>query len=149
ERDIAERRRTEAELSASKELNERLIEILPGGVVQVTTEGNIFSANPEAQRILGLRFDEVTRRYTISFQRIIFEDGTLATEADYPAVKAITSGSPQPPVTLGMVKPNNEVVWSVFRAVPTKDPVTHEINGAVATFVDITERKHFEDKLRH
>jgi signal transduction histidine kinase/CheY-like chemotaxis protein/predicted hydrocarbon binding protein len=150
ERDIAERKRTEAELSASKELNERLIDVLPGGVVQVSKDGAILSANPEAVRILGLHYDEVARRYSRGVvAQTFFEDGTVATVADYPVTKAILSGTPQPPVTLGIRKPNGEIAWAVFRAVPTKDPATLEINGAVATFFDITERKHFEDKLRH
>jgi signal transduction histidine kinase len=33
--------------------------------------------------------------------------------------------------------------------VPVRDPETSEITGAVVTFFDITERKRFEDKLRH
>jgi PAS domain S-box-containing protein len=150
ERDIAERKRTEAALSASKELNERLIEVLPGGVVQVSKDGAILSANSEALRILGLQYDELAQRYTRDFEaQTFFEDGTPAAVADYPVTKAILTGNPQPPVTLGIRKPNGEVVWAVFRAVPTKDPATLEINGAVATFFDITERKRFEDKLRH
>jgi C4-dicarboxylate-specific signal transduction histidine kinase len=33
--------------------------------------------------------------------------------------------------------------------VPTRDAATSSVNGAVVTFLDITERKRFEDKLRH
>jgi len=44
ERDIAERRLAEAALSASQELNERLIEALPGGVVHVAKDGSILRA---------------------------------------------------------------------------------------------------------
>jgi len=46
-------------------------------------------------------------------------------------------------------RPDGEISWAVFRAVPTRDPATQDINGAVVTFFDITERKRFEDKLRH
>ena len=150
ERDIVERKRAEAALSASKELNERLIEILPGGVMQVNKNGVILSANPEALRILGLQPDDVANHHMKDSEwDVFFEDGTKAMVADYPVIKAIRSGTPQGPVTLGMRRPKCEVLWAVLRAVPTTDPITHEVNGAVATFFDITERKRFEDKLRH
>jgi len=150
ERDIAERRAAEAALSASQELNERLIEALPGGVVHVAKDGSILRANGEALRILGLSYDEIARRYISDFTpSTVFEDGTPATVHDYPVAKAIVTGSPQPALTLGVTKPNAELSWAVFRAVPTRDPVTHEVTGAIATFIDISERKRLEDKLMH
>ena len=68
---------------------------------------------------------------------------------DYPVAQAIVTGMPQPSLTLGVTKPNAEVSWAVFRAVPTRDPTTQEVNGAIATFIDITERKRLEEKLMH
>jgi signal transduction histidine kinase/CheY-like chemotaxis protein/predicted hydrocarbon binding protein len=150
QRDIAERRVAEAALSASQELNERLIDALPGGVVHVLKDGSIVRANGEALRILGLGYDELSRRYISDFQPVtIFEDGSVAKVEDYPVVKAITTGQTQPALTLGVTKPNAEISWAVFRAVPTRDPATHEISGAIATFIDITERKRLEEKLMH
>jgi two-component system cell cycle sensor histidine kinase/response regulator CckA len=52
-------------------------------------------------------------------------------------------------LTLGVTKPNAEISWAVFRAVPTRDPATQEVNGAIATFIDISERKRLEEKLMH
>jgi PAS domain S-box-containing protein len=147
---FAERLRTEAALRASMELNERLIEVLPGGVVHVSKDGAILRANPEALRILGLGYDELSRKYVTDFgTETIFEDGRPAQVADYPVTKAMTTGMPQPATTLGVRKPNADTSWAVFRAVPTRDPSSQEVNGAVVTFFDITERKRFEDKLRH
>jgi PAS domain S-box-containing protein len=150
QRDIAQRKRAEAALSASMELNERLIEALPGGVVHVSRDGAILRANPEALRILGLSFDELSRRYIADFEtETIFEDGSIARPSDYPVSRAIATGVPQPATTIGVRKPNGEISWAVFRAVPTRDPETQEVSGAVVTFFDISERKRFEDKLRH
>jgi len=150
ERDIAERRAAEAALSASQELNERLIEGIPGGVVHVAKDGSILRANGEALRILGLSYDEISRRYISDFTpSTIFEDGSSADVSDYPVAKAIMTGLPQPALTLGVTKPNAEISWAVFRAVPIRDPATHEVNGAIATFIDITSRKRLEEKLMH
>ncbi len=150
ERDITERRAAEQALSASQELNELLIEALPGGVVHVRRDGSIIRANGEALRILGLSYDELARRYISDFQpTTVFEDGSPATVADYPVAKAIQTGLPQPALTLGVTKPNSEISWAVFRAVPTRDPATQEVNGAIATFIDISERKRLEEKLMH
>jgi signal transduction histidine kinase/predicted hydrocarbon binding protein len=150
ERDIAERRAAEQALSASQELNERLIEALPGGVVHVRKDGAILRANGEALRILGLSYNQISRGYIADFQtKTVFEDGSPADVSDYPVAKAIITGLPQPALTLGVAKPNSEISWAVFRAVPTRDPATQEVNGAIATFIDITERKRLEEKLMH
>ncbi len=150
ERDIAERRSAEVALSASQELNERLIEALPGGVVHVSKDGAILRANGEALRILGLSYDELSRRYIGDFEAaMVFEDGSPAAVEDYPVAKAIMTGQPQSALTLGVTKPNAEQSWAVFRAVPTRDPETQEVSGAIATFIDISERKRLEDKLMH
>ena len=151
ERDIAERRAAEQALSASQELNERLIEALPGGVVHVRRDGAILRANGEALRILGLSYDELSRGYIADFQtKTIFEDGTVAEVQDYPVARAIITGLRSGlPGRLGVTKPNSEISWAVFRAVPTRDPATQDVNGAIATFIDITERKRLEEKLMH
>jgi PAS domain S-box-containing protein len=149
-RDIAQRKRAEAALNASMELNERLIEALPGGVVQMGKDGALLRANPEALRILGLTFEELQNLKAQDFDELTcFEDGSPARAADYPAIKALTSGKPQGATTIGVKRKDGNIAWAVFRAVPTRDVETHEVTGAVVTFFDITERKLFEDKLRH
>lgn len=150
QRDIREREATEARLSETLELNERLMEALPGGIVHVAADGSILRANAEAARILGLTYDERSKRYLNDFEiSMLFEDGSSASTAELPVNKAITTGKPQPATTIGVRRPNSEISWAMFRTVPTRDAHTQAITGAVCTFLDITERKRFEDKLRH
>src|SRR5262249_20705662 len=133
--DIADRKRAEAEASASKELTERLIEGLPGGVVHVNKEGGLLRANAEALRILGLSYDQLSQRYVSDFgTETIFEDGSCASPEDYPVSKALITGLPQAATTLGVRKPSGEISWAVFRAIPIRDPETHDVSGAVVTF---------------
>ncbi|HEX3595227.1 MAG TPA: ATP-binding protein, partial [Polyangiaceae bacterium] len=116
----------------------------------VAANGSIVRANADACRILGLSWDELAQRYVDDFEDVtVYEDGSVARAQDYPVSRAMASGETQPALTLGIKKRDGETSWAVFRAVPTKDPATSTVNGAVVTFFDITERKRFEDKLRH
>jgi len=134
----------------SQELHDRLIEALPGGVVEIGRDGAILNANAEAMRILGFSFDALTRRAVQDFEsETIFEDGSPAAVSDYPVSKALLTGQPQSPVTLGVKRKDGEVSWAVYKAVAIRDPATQEVTGAVVTLLDITDRKRVEDKLRH
>jgi PAS domain S-box-containing protein len=133
----------------SRELNRRLIEAVPGGALEIGKDGQILNANAEAMRMLGLDYDAITQRMVADWGAdTVWEDGTPAPVSEYPASKALATGEPQPAVTLGVKREDGEVFWGVFKAVPTRDPATQEVIGAVVTVLDITERKRFEDKLR-
>ncbi len=137
-----------ADLRRSEELTRRLIEAMPGGVVHVAATGAIQTANPEALRILGLSYDEIAERYTVDFEtQTLYEDGRPCPVEDYPVSRALATGEPQPARTIGVRRPDGETSWAVFTAVPIKgDDGTTE--GAVVTFLDITERKKLEEQLR-
>src|SRR3569623_620218 len=143
------RRSTEAAQNVSKEFSQRLLQALPGGVVHVSADGTIPHANSEASRVLGVSFAPSSRRYVIDFDAVtIFEDGSHAAASEYPVTKALVAGQPQPAMALGVRKPDGVVSWAVFRAVPVRDPESQQVTGAIVTFLDITERKRFEEKGR-
>jgi PAS domain S-box-containing protein len=136
-------------LRHSEELNRRIIEAVPGGVVHVSASGAILRANGEALRILGLRYDELTSRYIADFEtETIWEDGSPCPASAYPVTQALLTGRSQPPATIGICRKDGTVAWAVFRAVPVDDPKTGATVGAVATFMEITERKETEEALR-
>ncbi len=63
-----------------QELTRRILEAMPGGVVRVAADGAILHANPAACRVLGLRLDELTQRFTTDFAvETINEDGSTGT----------------------------------------------------------------------
>jgi PAS domain S-box-containing protein len=67
---------------------------------------------------------------------------------DYPAIKCLATGQPQPAETIGVRRPDGQIVWAVFTAVPVDCPVHPGRSGALLTFLDITQRKRAEDALR-
>jgi two-component system, cell cycle sensor histidine kinase and response regulator CckA len=130
------------------ELVQRIIEAVPGGVVHVGIDGAVQRANAEALRILGFRFDDVTKRYIADWDPVtLHEDGSPCPLEDYPVAKVLATGKPDGPITIGIRRPDGVISWAVFRAVPVRDDAG-ALEGAVVTFLDITERKEQEERLR-
>jgi PAS domain S-box-containing protein len=124
-----------------------VIEAVPGGVVHVGADGNIVEANAEALRILGFHFDEMQNRYISDWDLVtIHEDGRPCPVDEYPVALVLTTGKPQGPTTIGIKRPDGEVSWAVFRAVPTRT-ANGTLSGAIVTFIDITDRKRTEEAL--
>jgi PAS domain S-box-containing protein len=136
-------------LMASEEVNRQILEAMPGGLVHVAADGAILAANGQALRILGIGYDELTRRYTQDFEpATIFEDGSPCTVAEYPVTRALVTGDPQPPMTIGVYQSDGDLSWAIFTAIPLHVHGTREVAGAIVSFVDITPRKRVEAALQ-
>ncbi len=135
-----------AEHARLRQLNERIIEALPGGLVHVRNDGAILRANREACQILGLAYDRLTGMYTRDFDtETIWEDGSHCSLEEYPVTRALATGQTQPPRTIGVRRPDGGLSWAVFTAVPVLGPEGTPVS-AVVTFFDITERKAREEE---
>ena len=144
-----ERQRADQALRVSEDFNRRIIESVPCGIVQVSLEGAILKANPVAQKVLGLTFDELSRRFVAGFESETFwEDGSICAAQDHPVSKCLATHQAQPATTLGVRRADGRMAWGIFTANPVSDPETGQMTGAVVTFLDITERKHLEEQLR-
>ena len=133
----------------SEAVNRRILEAIAAGVVVVTPDGSIARANPEAVRILGLSFDELTGRYVADFAtETLREDGTPCPMEEYPVSRCLATQASQPPMTIGVRRPDGDVSWAVFTAAPLFDEAQQGFLGAIVTFLDITERKCAEAALR-
>ena len=139
----------EEAFGASTELNQRILEAVPGGVVVVAPDGAILRANAEAVRFLGLGYDELTRRFVSDFGAETWhEDGSPCPVQDYPVARCLATREPQPPVTIGVQQRDGSVRWAVFTAVPVVQPGSGRFLGVVVTFLDVTERKRDEEARR-
>ncbi|HEY8503908.1 MAG TPA: PAS domain S-box protein, partial [Gemmataceae bacterium] len=147
--DLTDRRRAEEALRQSEELNRRILDTVPGGVVTVGADGSILQANAEARRLLGLSWEEMARRFVPDWEvETVWEDGSPCPASAYPVTKCLETGLPQPGVTIGVRRPDGELTWAIFTAVPLRDPGADRPRGAVVTFLDITGRKQAEQALR-
>lgn len=145
ERELADVRATAEVLHASEELNRRIIDSVPAGIVELDRHGTFRRANREAERILGLRHDDLSHRYALDFGPLtITEEGTPFLVADYPAMKCLETGRAQPPVTIGVRRPDGTTSWAIYSAFPLVDPASGVTEGTVVTIFDITERKQAE-----
>jgi two-component system sensor histidine kinase TtrS len=146
---VTERRLAAEALSASEELNRLILQAVPAGIVQVDRDGRIVSANAEALEFLGFGVDALATRVIDDFWFATFwEDGTACPADEYPLSQCLETNLPQPPVTIGVRRPDGTLRWAVFSAVPLPDPEIGDCRGAVATFLDITERKRSEEQTQ-
>jgi PAS domain S-box-containing protein len=133
----------------SEEWNRRLWETVPGGIVVVAADGSIVQANAEAQRLLALNWDELGRRFVRDCQaQTLWEDGRPCGLDEYPVTRCLQTEQPQPAVTIGVRQAGGQVAWAVHTACPVPADNGGPPAGAVATFIDITDRKKAEEGLR-
>jgi len=119
-RDVTERKRAEAEARQAELRLRQLFETMAQGVVCQDTEGKIISANSEAERILGMTFEEMKGRSSLHpGWRTVYEDGTEMPGEEHPSMVALRTGKPCGPVVLGVYQPKlSGHVWLSVNATP-------------------------------
>ena len=143
-----QRRTVSTQLLATEELNRRIIEAMPGGVIHVGTDGSIRVANAAALRILGLQWDVALDRYVREVDvEVLRADGSPMPPDETPVACALRTGEAQPPLVIGARRPGGVTTWAVHTAVPVFVPRTNEVSGAVGTFLDITEARRTDAAL--
>ena len=148
--DATERKRAEEALRQSEEKYRNLFETMAQGVVYHDAEGKIISANPAAERILGLTLDQLQGRTSFDPRwRAIYEDGSDFPGETHPAMAALKTGKTFKEVVMGVWHPETENYrWISINAVPQFQPGEEKPYQVYATFADITERKAAEEALR-
>ncbi len=142
--DITGQKAAEEELRVSEAKFRHLFETMAQGVVYQAADGPIISANPAAERILGLSLDQMQGKTSMDpGWKAIREDGSQVAGADHPAMIALRTGKPFGPFVMGIFQPAiNEHVWLSINAIPLfrqGETIPYQV---YATFLDITaERK--------
>ena len=148
-RDISINKKTEQALLDSEEKHRRLFETLAQGVIYQAADGKIISANPAAEKILGLSLEQVLGKTSMDPRwQMIEEDGTPVPGTDHPTMTALRTGQKVGPVTRGIYRPDlDSHIWLSLTAIPLFLPGETYPFQAYATFTDVTERKTTENRL--
>ena len=135
-------------LRESEERLRRLFETMAEGVVLIAADGQIVSANPAAESILGLTRSEIQdRAYDSPQWELLRPDGTPLPAEEMAGPRAMKEKRAVKDVVMGAVQPDGSVSWINVNAAPFLDAVG-ELEGVVGTFTDITARKQAEEALR-
>jgi PAS domain S-box-containing protein len=141
-----QRLRGRRELQDSEERYRRLFETMAQGVVYHEPDGQIISANPAAERILGLSLDQLRGRAPVDPRWTgVRPDGTPMGRHQHPAMEAIRTGRRMEDAVMGISHPERpEVTWIRVTAIPFGATAANPPRGVFATFADITEQERLQ-----
>ena len=136
------------ELQASEERHRLLYETMAQGAVYQDASGKIISANPAAERILGLTIEQMCGRTSLDPRwKTIYEDGSDFPGERHPSMQALQSGQRITDVTMGVFNPaDNTHHWIAINAVPQFRPGDDKPYQVYTTFTDISERRQLEQQ---
>ncbi len=149
-RDVTEMKQAQDALQQSEANYRSLFETMAQGVVYQDKDGQIISANPAAERIIGLTIDQMRGLTSMDPRwRSIHEDGSDFPGEDHPIPVALRTKKPVVGVPMGTFNPETQSYrWMLVSAIPQFRAGEEEPFQVFATFEDITERKRVEETLR-
>jgi PAS domain S-box-containing protein len=145
--DITDRKRAENVLRESEAKYRAVFDSLVEGVVFLNTEGEVEEANDAVRRLHGHTLNELADPELDPRGRIVRPDGSLFPEEEQPAMVALRTGQAVRDVEMGVPTRDGRLRWRLVNAQPVRDE-HGTLLGAVASFFDITDRKHGEEALR-
>ena len=147
--DITEQEGMQEALRNSEERYRTLFETMLLGVVYQNASGEITSANPAAQSILGLTLDQMQGRTSVDSRwRAIHEDGSDFPGETHPSMVALRTGKEVRNVIMGVFNPKKETyTWININAVPQFRSGQEAPYQVYTTFEDITYRHEAGDGI--
>lgn len=118
--DITAQKQSEQKLQESEQKYRSLYETMSQGVLYQEPDGKIISANPAAEKMLGMSIEQMQGRTPLDLNWLtIHEDGSDFPEETYPAMVALRTGEKVKNVVMGMFSPQSgRYKWLRITAVP-------------------------------
>lgn len=141
-RDYTERRQAQQRLRESEERYRSLVAALAEGVILQDREGNIQTFNDSAERILGLKLDQLKNRQPGQLDVQVFsEDGTLMKASEFPSQITLNTGEAQHQVIMGIQQEQDDLTWIAMNTEPLWRKGETAPIAVVSSFSDITQLK--------
>jgi PAS domain S-box-containing protein len=141
-RDNTEQKLAQDALRTSEEKLRTLFEILPVGISFLDKEARISDLNSALAEILGVPKAHLIKG-SFKSRRYIRPDGTPMPPTEFASTRALTENKTIYNVVTGVVRENDEIIWTNVNAAPVQ---VADVQAVVVT-VDITERKQAEEAL--
>lgn len=141
-RGIGEKKTPAEKTTKSEEDFLKLLNVLPVGISILNYERTVIFQNSALSQILDMT-DEGIQSGVYKDRKYLRSDGTVMTADEFASVQAEKGGKAIYNVETGIIKENEETVWTSVSAVPANLPDWKTI---IVTS-DITERKLLETKL--
>ncbi|MCP4701438.1 MAG: response regulator [Gammaproteobacteria bacterium] len=142
EAEIVERKQARAELEELSLQNRLILDSAGEGICGMDLEGNTTFVNPTAAEMLGFKPKELIGRNQHNAIHSAKADGTLYPSEECPICQAIVDGSARRMEDEVFRRKNGTVFPVEYIVTPMKRD--GEVNGAVITFGDVTERRKAE-----
>lgn len=126
-----------------------VFEAMIEGVVVQRSDGSIAFANTAAERILGLPADQLAGRTSVDPRwSAEHEDGSPFPGSEHPAMVALATGTSVRNVFMSVHRPDGTRALLEVNAEPLFEPGATSPAHVVATFVDVSERRANEARVK-
>ena len=148
--DITDQKRAQQAQAKSEEKYRSLYQTMVQGVLYFDSEGDITSANPAAESILGLSTKEILQRSAYDPRwNMIHEDGSGLRKHEFPVMYSLRTGRPVLNAVMGVFNPREQTHrWIVVSSIPQFEPGERKPCSVLVTFDDISKRKRVEKQLQ-
>jgi diguanylate cyclase (GGDEF)-like protein/PAS domain S-box-containing protein len=143
--DITQRKQVEEAYRRSEALYRSTMMALGEGILVLDGRGRIMSANPAAERILGLSHDTLVAG-KLRWQAIR-EDGSDFPVREFPAMATLATGLEHRDVVMGLRRGDDTITWISVNSEPIFEQGDAMPSRVVTSFSDITARKQAQDVL--
>ncbi len=143
-----QRRKSAHYVEVSESLYGSVITSMEEGIVIQDSSGSVQTFNPSALNILGLTAEDLLGRTSMDSRwEAIREDGGPFPGEEHPSMVSLRTGQPCSNVIMGL-KSKGETRWISINSQPIfSNPTDSQPSAVVASFTDITKRKHAEREL--
>jgi PAS domain S-box-containing protein len=147
-RDITEQKRAEEALQRERDLVTQIMETSPVGIVVLDRYGRITYENAQVERATGFARDQTAQAsYNDPRWPLLNKDGQLVDEQQFPFRTVMETGQPVHGLEHTVELPDGRKLALSLNAAPLVDE-SGELNGAVVSLEDVTERRRTEQALR-